>query len=232
MRNLAIVAGSAALVGVLGAEAALAQPSRIILLRHGEKKNSAELCDVGALRAQALSDQYLGKGGSGNEIIFGKGGKPDAFFTVTLHTQETAEPSAKSWGKQVTAFLVPPKDPNEDSDLDTQTLSAAAELNSAEYDGKTVVVVWEHKHIAKKNLNNTFRTLLRLGDIVNADVPKSWEGVNYDFLWIIDYAKSPPKFTVVQQEYAGAAGAKIPDNPWGKDVDPNKFPEFYQDCKH
>jgi hypothetical protein len=37
---------------------------------------------------------------------------------------------------------------------------------------------------------------------------------------------------VVQQEYAGAAGAKIPDNPWGKDVDPNKFPEFYQDCKH
>ena len=95
MRNLAIVAGSAALVGVLGAEAALAQPSRIILLRHGEKKNSAELCDVGALRAQALSDQYLGKGASGNEIIFGKGGKPDAFFTVTLHTQETAEPSAK-----------------------------------------------------------------------------------------------------------------------------------------
>lgn len=62
MRKLAIFAGLAALAGVLGAEAAQAHPSRIILLRHGEKKNSAELCDVGKLRAQALSDQYLGKG--------------------------------------------------------------------------------------------------------------------------------------------------------------------------
>ena len=234
MRKFAIFAGLAALASVLGAEVAQAHPSRIILLRHGEKKNSTELCDVGKLRAQALSDQYLGKGAPGNEIVFGKGGTPDAFFAVTAHTQETATPSAESWGKQITAFLVPPKDPNEDSDLDTQTQKAAAELNSAEYDSKIVVVVWEHKHIAKKNLNkegNTFRTLLMLGDIDNADVPKSWEGANYDFFWIIDYAKSKPTFTMVRQEYAGAGGGKIPDNPWGKDVDQNKFPEFYHDCK-
>ena len=234
MRKLAIFAGLAALAGVLGAEVAQAHPSRIILLRHGEKKNSAELCDVGKLRAQALSDQYLGKGAPGNEIIFGKGGTPDAFFAVTAHTQETATPSAESWWKQVTVFSVPPKDPDEDGDLDRQTRKAAAELNSTKYDGKIVVVVWEHKHIAKKELNkdgDTFRTLLRLGDIDHADVPKSWEGVNYDFFWIIDYARSKPTFTMVRQEYAGADRAKIPDNPWGEEVDENKFPEFYQDCK-
>lgn len=36
---------------------------------------------------------------------------------------------------------------------------------------------------------------------------------------------------MVQQEYAGADGARIPDNAWGENVDQNKFPEFYQDCK-
>lgn len=234
MRKLAIIAGLAALAGVLGAEAARAHPSRIILLRHGEKKNSAELCDVGKLRAQALADQYLGKGAPGNEIIFGKGGTPDAFFAVTAHTQETATPSAESWGEQVTAFSVPPKDPDEDADLNTQTQKAAAALNSAAYDGKIVVVVWEHKRIANKDLNrdgNTFWTLLSLGDIVDAAAPKSWKGANYDFFWIIDYATSKPTFTVVQQEYAGAGDAQIPDNPWGEDVDQSKFPEFYQDCK-
>ena len=229
MRKLAAFAGLAALASVLGAEAAQAHPSRIILLRHGEKKNSAELCDVGKLRAQALSDQYLGKGAPGNEIIFGKGGKPDAFFAVTAHTKETAMPSAETWGKQVTAFWVPPKDPNEDADLDTQTQKAAAELNSADYDGKTVVIVWEHNRIAKKDLNSTFWTLLRLGDI---DAPDSWKGVNYDFFWIIDYTTSQPSFTVVQQQYTGAAGAKVPDNLWGVDVDRNKFPDFYADCKN
>jgi hypothetical protein len=72
------------------------------------------------------------------------------------------------------------------------------------------------------------------GGVMNGGVftaPKSWKGANYDFFWIIDYATSKPTFTVVQQEYAGPDGAKIPDNPWGEDVDQNKFPEFYQDCK-
>ena len=157
------------MAGALGAQAE-ARPARIILLRHGEKKNSAELCGVGTLRAQALAAQYLGKGAPANDTIYGKGVAPDAFFAVTLHTQETAAPSAQSWGKPLTIFSVPPKDPDEDSDLATQTLKAAAALNSAEYAGKTVVVVWEHKHIAHADINgagDTFWSLLKLGGIPN-----------------------------------------------------------------
>jgi hypothetical protein len=227
-------AGLAALAVVLGTGAAQAHPARIILLRHGEKKNSEELCSVGKLRAQALSDQYLGKGAPGNDAIFGNGRTPDAFFAVTAHTRETAAPSAQSWGKQLTIFSVPPKDPNEDNDLDTQTQKAAAALNSVEYDGKIVVVVWEHKHIANKDLNrdgSTFWSLLKLGEIPNASAPKSWEGVNYDFFWIIDYANAQRTFTVVPQAYAAAAYAKVPDKRWGEDVDQTRFPEFYEDCK-
>ena len=178
MRRLAAVAGLAALLGAYSA-AAIAEPARIILFRHAEKKNSRDLCDVGQLRAQALSDQYLGKGAPGNETIYGKGGRPDAFFAITAHTRETATPAAESWGMEPALFPVPPKDPDEESDLDTQTRKAATALASASYDGKIVVVVWEHKRIANKELNEDGKTLwalLKLGEIPNADAPQDLEG--------------------------------------------------------
>jgi hypothetical protein len=231
MSKLATAAGVAPLAGAVGAEVAQTNPARIILLRHGEKKNGRELCGVGKLRAQALAAQYLGKGAPGNDVIFGNGGKPDAFFAVTAHTQETALPSAHTWGKPLTIFSVPPEDPNEETDLDTQTQKAAAALASADYAGKIVVVVWEHKHIANENLTETFWMLLKLGGIPNANVPKTWAGTNYDYFWIIDYKSAQPTFTAVPQAYASAAYAQVPNNPWGEDVDQTKFPEFYQDCK-
>ena len=128
MRVWRTVAGFTALVGIMGIASADAQPARIILLRHGEKRNARELCDVGNLRAQALSAQYLGKGAPGNTELFGAGKSPDAFFAVTAHTKETAAPSAGTWGKKLTIFPVLPKDPEEETDLDTQTQKAAAAL--------------------------------------------------------------------------------------------------------
>jgi hypothetical protein len=220
----------AALAGVLGLQSAQAHPARIILLRHGEKRNSADLCSVGQLRAQALSDQYLGKGAPGNEAIFGGGGRPDAFFAITIHTQQTATPSARSWGEKLTVFSA-----SDESDLDTQTKAAAAALNSPAYEGKTVVVVWEHKHIAKKALNesdDTFWSLLNLRKISADAAPKTWEGVNYDFFWIIDYTGPQPTFVSLPQDYAAAADAQLPNNDWGAPVEAAKFPKFYQDCEH
>jgi hypothetical protein len=235
MRVSVAIAGLFALSAVLGTVAAHAHPARIILVRHGEKANGSELCSVGQLRAQALSAQYLGKGAPQNDTIFGKGGKPDAFFAITVHTQETATPSATSWGETLTVFSIPPKDPNEDSDLDKETKKAAAALGSSQYDGKTVVVVWEHKHIAKKDLNesgDTLWSLLDLGDIPKSSPPKTWEGVNYDYFWIVDYTQSKPTFTSIQQDYTAAAYAQVPNNAWGDDVDKTKFPQFYKDCEH
>jgi hypothetical protein len=202
-----------ALAGVLGLQSAQAHPARIILLRHGEKRNSADLCSVGQLRAQALSNQYLGKGAPGNKALFGDGGQPDAFFAITVHTQETATPSAQSWGQKLTVFSA-----SDDSDLDTQTKAAAAALNSPAYDGKTVVVLWEHKHIAKKALNendDTFWSLLDLRKISADAAPKTWQGVNYDFFWIIDYSGPQPTFVSLPQDYAAAAYAQLPNNEWG-----------------
>jgi hypothetical protein len=234
MRLSIAMAGFLALAGFSGVEMAEARPSRIIFLRHGEKKNAAELCSVGQLRAEALSAQYLGKGAPGNDTIFGIGRKPDAFFAITAHTKETATPSAQTWGKEVTLFQVPPHDPNEDADLDTQTKNTAKALASSDYDGKIVVVVWEHKHIANSGLNasgDTLWSLLNLVAIHNAPVPDTWEGVNYDFFWIIDYTQNPSTFVSLPQRYSAPKYAEIPDNDWAVPVDQAKFPNFYEHCK-
>ncbi len=229
MLGLSLTVGLAALAGMVGAEAAQAQPSRIVILRHGEKTDGPKLCKVGNLRAQALAAQYLGKGAPGNDAIFGKDRKPDAFLAVTEHTQETAQPSAASWGQQLTVFSK--------GGLDKETQDAAAALGSAKYDGKIVVVVWEHKHIADvdssgKEDPNALRALLKLYRIPGADVPMKWEGDNYDYFWIVDNTGQQPTFTVVQQDYTAAAYAEVPNNAWGAKVDKSRFPEFYKDCEH
>jgi hypothetical protein len=226
-----VMASFVALVGLPGVDMARARPARIIFLRHGEKKNGDELCSVGQLRAEALSAQYLGKGAPGNNTVFDRGGKSDAFFAITTHTQETASPSAQTWDKQPTAFSVPPHDPNEDADLNLQTTAAAKALTSSEYDGKIVVVVWERKHIANSNLNASGDTLwsqLNLGAI---GVPDTWQGVNYDYFWIINYTQKPPTFVSIPQAYPLPKYAEVPDNAWGAPADQTKFPKFYEHCK-
>jgi hypothetical protein len=183
---------------------------------------------AGALRSVPRQER------AGERHDLRQGRAPDAFFAITVHTQETAKPSAQSWEKQLTVFPIAPKDPDEDNDLDKQTKKAAAALDSAEYDGKIVVVVWEHKHIAKKDLNkdgDTLWSLLKLDKIPNADPPKTWEGVNYDYFWVVDYTASPPTFTMVPQKYAAAKYAQIPNNGWSDEVDQSKFPEFYKNCE-
>ena len=51
-------------------------------------------------------------------------------------------------------------------------------LAKPQYDGKTVVIVWQHHHIADKQENDegdTFWSLLQLGNIAHERVPKKWQ---------------------------------------------------------
>ena len=104
--------------------------------------------------------------------------------------------------------------------LRTQDAASNIMLNPA-LNGKTVVMVWEHKHIANEKLEAKFegqavtlRKLLKL-DILPG-VPKTWPGDNYDYFWIVDFAANsnvPSKFTMVKQEF-GAPFASVPSNDW------------------
>src|SRR5277367_1904973 len=172
--NAAVWFSSLAGLAALAATPAEAQPSRVIILRHAEKLNAYALCDLGRERANALAKQFLGQGAT--QSLFAPGERPAAFMAVTLHPLETITPAAQTWGLPVIDYsVVPNKDEVEDDDaaeaeINARTEAAARDLMSKhEYDGKIVVVAWEHKHIASRKLEKeyrgqdvTFRQLLRL----------------------------------------------------------------------
>ena len=79
-------------------------------------------------------------------------------------------------------------DESDDDDLHVKALNrrtqeaAANIMQNPALNGKTIVMVWEHKHIANAKLEAkhegeavTLRKLLKLG------VPATWPGDNYDY---------------------------------------------------
>lgn len=213
------------IVATVQSPAANAQPSQIIVLRHGEKQDAYRLCDVGVQRSLALAAQYLGKGAKNS--LFPKGRAPDGFIAITLHTLELVSPAAQSWGQPVIFYSSLPmhgqSEQQTEAILNRRTQEAArAVMTGAQWAGKTVVMVWEHHHIADRHLEKQFpkekvtlRQLLNLEAI--ASVPETWHGDNFDYFWIIDYAKGssrPARFEARKQVFA-APFDKVPSNDWG-----------------
>ncbi|WP_308389284.1 hypothetical protein [Acidithiobacillus sp. AMEEHan] len=205
---------------------AQAVPAEIILLRHGEKINPFQLSKIGEERAHALAQVYLGKDAS--HSILPKGEKPAVLMTVTLHTIETMTPTALSWGMPETAYTAVPEyfqTEKQKKAQETQRTQEAAYaiLHDPEYDGKVVIVMWEHARIASQKLEEhspgqqvTFRQLLHLGTLPG--VPKTWPKHTFDYFWIVKYHggnPDPAAFQMIRQTYTGKY-ANLPQNDWGK----------------
>lgn len=205
-----------------------AAPARIILLRHGEKRDDFRLCDMGLLRARAVADQYLGA--SARTPLLAPGQKPAAIFAVTLHALETAAPTSASWTQPVVLYAVLPEEIQGYSDWRAGFPAAIAERNrwvtrllmdDPYWAGQTVFVFWEHHAIANEALEQanpgqqmTLRQTLRLDQL--PDVPRTWPDNTYDYFWIIDFAPdgTPLKFQMKKQEFTGPFGT-LPSNDWG-----------------
>jgi len=215
----------AALLSLIVLQAALAAPSRIIILRHGEKADDWKLCETGQQRAQALALNYLGKDAA--KSLFAEGEEPAFFFAITLHTIELASPAVATWSKPLILYAVMPAASGDKKDftraLNRRTQEAARNiLANPALNGKTVVMVWEHRHIANEDLEAQFegeqvtlRQLFKL-DILPG-VPKTWPGETYDYFWIVEFPDNsnvPSKFSMVKQEF-GASFPKVPSNDWG-----------------
>jgi hypothetical protein len=203
---------------------ALAAPSRIIILRHGEKANPWKLCEVGTERADALAATYLGA--KATKSLFAGGEEPAFFFAITLHTLELAAPAASTWSKPIILYSVVPDAADDDDlhvkELNRRTQEAASNImQNPALNGKTVVMVWEHKHIANEKLEAKFEgeavTLRKLFKLdILPGVPKTWPGDNYDYFWIVDFPPNsnvPSKFTMVKQDFGGSF-ANLPQNDW------------------
>jgi hypothetical protein len=206
-------------VAALFAAPALAAPSQIIILRHGEKADGWQLCATGQARAAALVTNYLGKGAENS--LFNYGDKPDAFMAITLHTLELASPAAASWDAPIVLWsVVPEPDMNARAttgELNQRTQEAVADLmQNPQWESQTVVMIWEHHHIADAALDAaypeavTLRKLLKLDQF--AGVPETWSGENYDYFWIVDldpFSGEPKAFRALKQILPG-----VPQNEW------------------
>jgi hypothetical protein len=206
---------------------AFAAPSRIVILRHGEKADDWKLCETGRQRAQALKYNYLGKDAA--KSLFTEDAPPAFFFAITLHTMELATPAVESWGKPIIYYSVLPEaDEKKFTEaVNARTREAAGNiLNNPALKGKTVVMVWEHKHIANKALDDKYQreAAVTLRQFFHLDilpgVPREWPDDNFDYFWIVDFPENsnvPSKFEMVKQEF-GKSFPDVPANDWG---DPN-----------
>lgn len=207
---------------------AVAAPRRVILLRHGEKNGGFAPSAVGQLRAEALVAQFLGKGAA--MTLFRPRERPAGILSITLHTIELISPVAESWSlPQVSYTVVPATQAGtlDDVSLNRRTQEAHRDLlRNRAYRGKTVVVCWEHKHIADAALEAqypgekvTWRQLLELDRVTDAQgaaVPTTWPDDNYDFFWIVELDKKgrPTKFESKLQAFVAPYDG-VPQNPWG-----------------
>jgi hypothetical protein len=194
---------------------------KIIIARHSEKLDAPSLSETGKLRAQALADQYLGKNAS--QSLFSEKEQPAALMVMTLHTIETMAPIATNWNMPMIAYWA-------EAGIDRAHMAAqnvrnreAAEdlLFSQQYVDKTVLMIWEHFHIASAALEAEFagekvtlRQLLNLDQI--AGVPTTWPDDVYDYFWIIDYKTGnpvPQSFALVRQVFT-APYTELPAADW------------------
>jgi hypothetical protein len=209
-----------------------AQPAEIIIVRHAEKADNFRLCPTGIQRSLALVEQYLGR--DARDSLFPASQSPAAFFAVSLHTLETATPAATSWGLPVITYSALPASPEAFAlALNHATRRAARDvLTNPRWTGKTIVMVWEHDHIAHSNLKTRFpgepvmlRQLLHL-DLLPG-VPKDWWGSNYDYFWIVRYDRpgsdSPTSFRMVRQDFTPQIPA-LAANAWGAPKLPGTAP--------
>lgn len=204
---------------------AAAHPSEVIIARHAEKAGAYDLCGMGTERAQALMHQYLGRGAS--QSLFAPGQIPAAMMAMTMHTIDTVSPAAQSWRIPVTAYTVIPKTGSEKraekAEENSRTQEAARDaLTDKRYDGKIVVMIWEHERIANAALEKRFTgqqiTLRQLLHLDHVGAPETWPDQTYDYFWIVHFASIRPEPTSLDQvrQVFKAPFDDLPANKWGE----------------
>ncbi|ODS00152.1 hypothetical protein AUC68_03310 [Methyloceanibacter methanicus] len=205
--------------------AAIAAPARIVILTSAEAADDWRLCEIGDQRARALRYNYLGAKAA--KTLFGEDGPPAFFFAITPHTVATATPAAESWRKPIIHYSVLPQDDpkTRDEALHARTREAAGNiLNNPALKGKTIVMVWDRRHIADPELDKKFEreAAVTLRQLFHLDilpgVPREWPAQNHDYFWIVDFPESsnvPLKFELVKQDF-GKSFPKVPANDWGE----------------
>jgi hypothetical protein len=163
---------SAALIAAVAASAmalpACAAPAQVIIIRHGEKPSTGnELSPQGFQRADALVGFF-----EHNPAVT-QYGAPVAIYAMdpkdadgSLRPIETVTPLANALGLTIDHDYVKDQLPALVSDI----------MANPAYDGKMVLICWEHKVIP---------TLVQ--DFGWSAAPDAWSGSVFDQAWVLDF---------------------------------------------
>jgi hypothetical protein len=157
-----------ATLSLLIANVSFAAPAEVVILRHAEKpKNSDDLNAQGYERANALPGLF-----ESNSALT-QYGAPVAIYAMAPNSEDTSNRPVETVTPLARALQLPLQDKFTIDDI--QPLVSAIMSDSA-YDGKTVVICWEHKGIPS---------------IVQAfgydDAPAKWKKKVFDRLWILHF---------------------------------------------
>ncbi|MCX6109928.1 MAG: histidine phosphatase family protein [Proteobacteria bacterium] len=162
--------GTFALLFTVCPIAALAAPAQVIIIRHGEKPpRGNELNKQGWQRARALVDVFK------SNAQFNSFGPAVAIYAQkpkdsqgSLRSIQTVTPLAQSLGLTIDSFFLRAQQQQLANDI----------LHDHRYDGRMVVICWEHNAIPR--IVEAFGYL---------DGPSNWDGDDvYDRAWVLSFS--------------------------------------------
>lgn len=172
------------IIFMLSATTALATPSEIVIIRHGDKwvKNAGDnLNPTGYLRAIKFSEYYLKKFGTPPDAIFATRMGKDGAHARPFQTVAPLANHPVTTAKKVS--ISNPFEVGHEAELAKEVLSNPA------YDNKRVLICWEHT---------------RITDILNGlGIPGKtvWPKDNYDNVYIVDFKNGKPHATKLEKQY-------------------------------
>jgi hypothetical protein len=154
---------------------AVAVPTQIVILRHGNKdtQNRADtnLDQAGLARAMALPNILLKRYGQPVTIFAPQPIPPNG---DNIRSLQTITPTAIQAGVNInTQYTV-----GQEADL------ARFLLTDQSCNGKTVFVTWEHHHIPD------------LASALGIKNPQKWQGKDFDSIWRITFAGQQPQIAI------------------------------------
>jgi hypothetical protein len=184
---------------------AYATPHTIIIVRHGEKLDDdhPDLSPQGCQRAFQLRNFFEPYRSSVAGIFAQQPNRAGG----SIRPIETVAPTAKEFNLKV----------NNDYTKEEFKKISKDILNSPEYDGKTVIISWEHSAI------------LELAPKLGVNVKKKldeWPGTIFDQAWVLTYKHSDPNNVSLEIVAEHVLPTDIPESQsgvdnWGKENAPS-----------
>jgi hypothetical protein len=159
---------SAGLMLLTLTSAALAAPTQVIIIRHGEKANGNDLClPQGVCRAVALSRDFTPQFG-----------KPSAIYAMAADSGDSSNRPVETVTPLAEALGIPVH-----ADYTRKQLTQVTAAVENDNNGGMVLISWEHKIIPQ--LVQTFCQDAAPGAC--ASVPVKWQGSVYNQAWILNF---------------------------------------------